>query len=457
MRLGRFAAHFASFGGRVTVVTASLEDYRHGFPKRRHLDGSLVDRLPPEVRIVRTEAVRPGWGIHALDRLRLGRLHRCWYTPDVAVRWRKAAVGACKTVHRDDPVDCIYTSSNPLSGHLVGLTLSKSLRLPWVAEFRDPWTESDSKSWESFLGYHYERCLQAKILRHTSKVVMNTPLAGKRLLAEFPWLDSQKLDVVTNSFEPEHIDAAKRSVQRRSDGRLVIAHVGTMRAVCPTNQRHGPKASIRGRLRRFIDSAGRYQHAQTRYDELGNSPWFICQALQRLVSQTPDLRAQIRLILAGAFAAVPNAEEQLGHMVYELGLSEMVEYLGELSHEDALTVMCDADVLLVNQAYSIRGLPCPVVAAKTYEYLAMGKPILGLLPPGDAKDFVLESGLGTVAAPNDPTEISEKVLELYREHINGGIRRTPNMSFIEQFRSDRLARRVWNLFQKITSNPSKRH
>lgn len=125
-------------------------------------------------------------------------------------------------------------------------------------------------------------------------------------------------------------------------------------------------------------------------------------------------------------------------------------YCGEVPYEGALDIMRAADVLLLNQEYPTDKNACTYVPAKTYEYLGMEKPILGLLPPGDARDFVVKSGLGTVAAPNDPEEIARKIVGLYQEHTNGGIHRTPDREFIEQFRSDRLARKVWDIFEEVT-------
>src|SRR5438105_5257522 len=46
---------------------------------------------------------------------------------------------------------------------------------------------------------------------------------------------------------------------------------------------------------------------------------------------------------------------------------------------------------------------------KTYEYLASGRPILGAVPEGDARDLLLEAGTATVCEPNDVEAMAETI------------------------------------------------
>lgn len=41
----------------------------------------------------------------------------------------------------EHPVDAIVTTGPPQSMHLIGLRLSQATGIPWVADFRDPWTK----------------------------------------------------------------------------------------------------------------------------------------------------------------------------------------------------------------------------------------------------------------------------------------------------------------------------
>lgn len=62
------------------------------------------------------------------------------FFPDPKVGWAKPACRKGIELHSTYHFDAIMTTSPPISAHLVGLSLSKRLRIPWVADFRDPWT-----------------------------------------------------------------------------------------------------------------------------------------------------------------------------------------------------------------------------------------------------------------------------------------------------------------------------
>ena len=71
--------------------------------------------------------------------------------------------------------------------------------------------------------------------------------------------------------------------------------------------------------------------------------------------------------------------------------------------------MTDADVLFLPMYGVEDGFRTRIVPAKTYEYLASGRPILAALPEGDAKDFVLAAGAGQVVAPSDVESIAAAI------------------------------------------------
>ena len=57
-----------------------------------------------------------------------------------------------------------------------------------------------------------------------------------------------------------------------------------------------------------------------------------------------------------------------------------------------------------------RGVRAGLVPAKTYEYLASERPILGAAPEGDVRDLLIQAGNSTVCDPDD-VECLTKSLE----------------------------------------------
>ena len=48
-----------------------------------------------------------------------------------------------ETYLQDNPVDVIVSTGPPHSMHLIGLALKRRTNLPWIADFRDPWSKLD--------------------------------------------------------------------------------------------------------------------------------------------------------------------------------------------------------------------------------------------------------------------------------------------------------------------------
>ena len=79
-----------------------------------------------------------------------------------------------------------------------------------------------------------------------------------------------------------------------------------------------------------------------------------------------------------------------------------------------------------------------VLSGKVFEYIAVGRPILAVVPPdGAAAELIRETGAGVVAPPEDVAAIQSALEEL---HAAGG-RRPPGRRLTDDWR-DRLSRRT---------------
>src|SRR5690606_9436197 len=66
------------------------------------------------------------------------------FIPDPRVFWRKPSVKYLKEYLLRHPVDVIVSTGTPHSMHLIALDLKTLFpNIPWIADFRDPWTELD--------------------------------------------------------------------------------------------------------------------------------------------------------------------------------------------------------------------------------------------------------------------------------------------------------------------------
>ena len=63
-----------------------------------------------------------------------------FFIPDSRIGWNCFAFKEAKKVISENKIDVIITTGPPHSAHLVGLKLKKYFDIPWIADFRDPWT-----------------------------------------------------------------------------------------------------------------------------------------------------------------------------------------------------------------------------------------------------------------------------------------------------------------------------
>ena len=135
-------------------------------------------------------------------------------------------------------------------------------------------------------------------------------------------------------------------------------------------------------------------------------------ALAAALRARPDLRGRVRARFIGSF---PDAERDA---LRGLGLADVVEIEPTRPHDVVLQAQRDADVLLLFMQE--RAGAEAVVPAKTWEYLAAGRPVLALVPPhGAAAREIAAAGAGEVVAPGDADGVRRAILALADRHAAG--------------------------------------
>src|SRR4051812_29830714 len=142
IRLARFAEHLPEFGWDVTVLapkaTPHAADPWLRYPEEhvvrsRSIELTRLKQLVPRVRA-------HGDGGDGPARAAARAAGRLLY-PDPQIGWFPGAIAAGRRAVRRGSFDAIVSSSFPITAHLVAGRLSRTAGLPWIAEFRDPWSD----------------------------------------------------------------------------------------------------------------------------------------------------------------------------------------------------------------------------------------------------------------------------------------------------------------------------
>lgn len=187
-----------SNGYNPIVVTISLEDIKaSGYPE----DPTLLIEIE-NLNIIRVPTSEPKNLKRFLTRLRIFRLFWFFLYPlfwESSALWPFAAYKHCKRLIKNNEIKLIYTSSGPYSSLLLGFLLKFNLRVKWVADLRDPFSDAYAYVWPSKLHWYFSRSLERFVLRYADKVIVNTPEVEKLYLKR-KLVKRDKITYVTNGY-----------------------------------------------------------------------------------------------------------------------------------------------------------------------------------------------------------------------------------------------------------------
>jgi glycosyltransferase involved in cell wall biosynthesis len=312
--------------------------------------------------------------------------------PDPRVFWVNPSVRFLRDYLRKNPVDLMITTGPPHSMLLIGLKLKKYLDIPWLADFRDPWTEIDFyhrlklTSWAD----RKHRTLEKKVLKSADIVTTVSPY----LKNTTEKLAGRRVDVIYNGFDPEDF----QFVKVEGDSLFTISHYGAF------NRDRNPSA--------------------------------LWRALQILKENSDDFARMLRIQLIG------QTDESILREIRESGLEENLKLEGHLPPREGLQLLSGSQVLLLplNDAPNVKG----ILPGKMYEYLALQRPILAIGPSdGDFAEILHSTHAGITCNFQDTTKMVDSLGKWYKSFLKGNL--NIDSGGYDRFSRQNLARQIINL------------
>lgn len=334
-------------------------------------------------------------------------IHQRILMPDPQIAWIPWAFLKSLYIARKEKVDVIYTSSPPNSSQVLGLWLKRVLRKPWVADFRDPWTDGIRRK-QAYVGnpsrQQIEERWERAVATHTDHLIMNTEKNREHFLAKYPFA-AQKITTLTNGFDPEDFKALSPGKKFLPEGYFHLTLTGNV---------------------------------ETMFDA---TPFF--QAVAKFLEEEPEARKCFRINFVG------TKRGKYDQLIQELQLEAVVQYVEYVPHLDSVQYLADSTALFLCQipeyASAVVKLP-----GKLFEYLYMRKPILALTLPGVTTTILDGAGLGVVAHPNDIPGITHALCNLYQQWKQAQWVSAPNHRFIDGFNRLHLTERLATIFDAVT-------
>lgn len=365
-RPATMAKYLRRLGNRVTVLTTSAYGREEGAGGARGDDADGVVRTR-DLQLVRAR-------LRGADRIQAiyegdtysGRPHPLSYVlvPEpLVLAWVPFALPRALRLHRAHRFDAVITTAPPESAHFIGRALARR-GAAWVADVRDAWTfEPLRPPFPTRLQRRLDERLERSLMRAADVVsAVSLPVADDLLTRV-----GANVELVPNGWDPELVPAA-----------------GVEDA-----------ASLLDPERSSLVYTGRF-------GSYGRDPAPLVRALRELAAEDPETAGRLELAIAG-----PLTGEERELLRTDVSPAR-ISLLGTLPRERALALQRAADALLVIATAQRSQLP----NFKLFEYLAAGRPILGLCGGTEAGRIMAETRAGEVVRADDIKAITEALRRL---------------------------------------------
>ncbi len=400
----KMARYLRSFGWEPVIYTAENGE----MPV---VDHTLEATLPKDLTVIR----RPIWEPYSLYRKVLGLkkeekinaaflqekkkkgfmqdaavwIRGNFFIPDARKFWIKPSVAFLAEYLKKNPVDAIVTTGPPHSMHLIGMGVAQQLPIPWVADFRDPWTKIDYYA-ELKLTKRADakhRALEKQVLLHATKVVT----VSRHWAEDFNAVNNGNTEVITNAFDENDFRGEAGPLYAG----FLLHHVG------------------------MVNKA--------------RNPELFWKVLHALCDEDKQFAADLRVQLTG------KTDHSVLECVSKYRLEKNLIRIDHVSHKEAISSMRRSPVLLLllNDTHDILGR----IPAKVFEYLAAARPVLAVGDTnGDAAQIIRDAGAGEVAELQNEDSIRAAIMKLYAAFRSGnlyvnpkGIEKYTGLSIAEKY------------------------
>ena len=270
-----------------------------------------------------------------------------FFIPDARKFWIKPSVNYLSTYLKLNKIDAIISTNPPQSAHLIALALHSKFNIPWLADFRDPWTNisyfKDLKLTSFARKKHHS--LEEKVAQTATRLLTVTPT----LKTQLEQIRKNEVDLITNGFDDE-IELPTSIVSNK----FTLSYFGVLSE-----------------------------------DRNPSNAW---KAIEYLYNNDVDFADKFELILIG------NIDISILNHIKNYNFNKKTQHINYLPHDEIFEYYAKSDVLLSIEIPGDKGL----LPGKIFEYLYVKKPILNIGEiNSDLDNFLQKLQCGLHAGFND--------------------------------------------------------
>ena len=256
--------------------------------------------------------------------------------PDGRVGWYFDSVSVGKKIFRQNKIDVIFSSAPPFTTHLIAKRLALLNNIPWVADFRDPWTDRfynyENQRW--WITSKLDKVLENSVVKNAQKCVTVSKEISRSFEGDFK--------VVHNGYDDEDFLNVFPDKEKEN---VIIRYIGTM------TKSQNPK--------NFFEAISNLNYNQSKYK------------VELIGNIHPDIRVYIQ----------------------KQGFDKFVDCLSYIDHKEAIQKMVDSNFLLLVIPNTAKNKG--IITGKLFEYIRSMSKIIMIGPlDSDAAKIIGKTSSG---------------------------------------------------------------
>lgn len=378
----KFVKYFRSFGIEPIIYTPSN-------PEMPVTDESLLQDIPEGIEMIQQPIWEPytwykRWvGVKPSEKINTGFLSESekpkksesigvwirgnFFVPDARCFWVQPSIQFLSKYIAENPIDAIVSTGPPHSMHLIAKGVKENCKVPWLADFRDPWTNIDFYDQLMLTRWadkkHHR--LELEVLQSADLVTTVTSFDQK----DFTRKGAKSCEWIPNGYDEEFPEGIT------PDPIFELVHVGSI----PKSRNH---------------------------DNL----W---KAIQLACEEDTNFKKNISIKLVG------KVDISVKKSIDLFDLKDKVIFQEYLPHHEAIEVQQRSQILLllVNNSGNAKS----ILTGKFFEYLAARRPILAIGPKdGEMNEILIKTGSGHCFDFDEISTIKEQLLNWHSTYRSTG-------------------------------------
>lgn len=321
---------------------------------------------------------------------------RYLFLPDVFMGSILPLIFKAIYVDKIERCDLVYVSSPPYSLTVAGVFIKKILHKPLVVDLRDPWTDNPYNPYPlKILKILDEKC-ESFVFHNADKIILNTNEMKTQYIGKYEEYITEKMHVITNGFD--YADLPQFNEIKRSNNKFVITYTGAI--------------------------------YKTR------NPEVFFSSIQKFISDKSGL-VDIEVHFFG------TNKKYIDQLAIMYNLTAYVFCHDRIQNTDVYVELVKSDLLLVVESTPL------VIPIKVLEYLSSNKPILAIVPEGEAATIIRKYSSNSVTSTNE-TEITRAIDNYYSKWKMGNYpENNVSEEFMKKYNRVYLTQQLSNVFIQL--------